>query len=219
MTDESVLQTLPLFSGLEPEEIRELTASLRRRRFARNEVIFHREDPGNCLFAVLSGAVKIALTSPDGKEVILAINGPGDSFGELALFDGEPRSADAVALEPTELLAVPRDTFLQFLRNNPDATLRVLASMARQFRRLTDTVHDSVFLDVPGRLAGTLLQLMDPGDGATREVTQGDLAALIGATRESVNKWLGAFERMGLIARERGKVRVIDPAGLRRRAQ
>ena len=224
MRPEELLQEIPFLSGLSPAETSALAESLRRRRFARNEVIFHRDDPGNCLFIILSGTVKIALQSEDGREVILTLLGPGDHFGELAVLDGEPRSADAVAVEATETMVLPRDMFLEFVEHNPGAALRLLAAFSRGYvRRLTDTVHDAAFLDIPARLARTLVQLLNgrepTADGVQLHLTQNDLAAMVGATRESINKWLGYYERQGWVRRERGFVTIVNSDALVKQAR
>ena len=218
-----VLQGIPIFAGLQEADLGRLERSLRRRRFRRNEVIFHRDDPGDALFVITSGIVKIALRSEDGREVILTLLGAGDYFGELAILDGEPRSADAIATEDCETLTLPRDAFLGFLRGTPDAALRLLEAMTRQYvRRLTDTVYDAAFLDVPARLARTLVHLVESQGEAAKAsqilLTQNDLAALVGATRESINKWLGYYERHGWVKRERGSIVVLQPEALLRRA-
>lgn len=224
MSYAELLERVPFFAALNSDELEHLSESVRRRRYARNEVIFHRDDPGDSLMIIRSGVVKIALNSEDGKEVILTLLSEGDYFGDFALLDGEPRSADAVALEATDVLSLPREVFIGFLRSHPDASLALMAALSRQLRRLTDTVHDTSFLDVPARLARVLINLVDEvpdgTDGAprTRRLTQNDLAALVGATRESVNKWLGFFERRGAIARQRGYVVVLDKKELERRA-
>jgi len=218
MESHAALRAIPFMYGLSDVEIDRLVAALRRRRFARNEVVFHRDDPGNCLYLIAKGTLKIALRYEDGREIILTLLGVGDYFGELALLDGEPRSADAIAVEPCELLLLPRDVFLRFIEESPGAALRLLEALGAQFRRLTDTVHDAAFLDVPGRLARVLQTLSKPAEGeatpAVVRVTQNDLAAMVGATRESINRWLGYYQDQGWIRRERGSVVIIDREAL-----
>ena len=211
------LSRIPFLADLADEDRRQLTASLRRRRYPRNEVIFHQDDPGNCLFILVSGAVKIIRRSLDGRELILSLIAPGEYFGELSLLDGEPRSADAVALEASELLVLPRDTFLRTLETTPSAAIRLLASLSRLYaRRLTDVVEDATFLDVSARLARVLVHLgrNDQRTPPRTELTQTALSAMVGATRESVNKWLGFFERRGWVRRERGELLLLDMESL-----
>jgi CRP-like cAMP-binding protein len=212
----ALLQKIGLFSDLSAQELDTLSRSLRVRRFARGEVVCHRDDPGNALYVIEEGFVKIGLTSPDGREVILTLMGPGDFFGELALLDGEARSADVTAVEPTGVLMLQRDFFLQFLEAHPGASPRLLAALTRQIRRLTNQVYDSTFFDLQTRLARALLKLPNAGKDNTRTVrmTQTQLGAVVGATRESVNKWLGFFEDRRLIQREKGGVVIVDPRGL-----
>jgi CRP-like cAMP-binding protein len=151
--------------------------------------------------------------------------GPGDVFGELALLDGEPRSADAVAVEPTELQLLQRDEYLHFLRDRPSVALDLIGILSRRLRRDAEVIQDAIFLDVPARLARTILRLSDaastvaPGEGppVTPRLTQRDLAGMVGTTRETLNKWLGVFEEQALIRRVTGRIAVLDPAGLRRR--
>lgn len=196
---------------------------LPRRRYAKGEVIFLQGDPGTSLFIVESGRVKITLSSPEGAEVVLARLGPGDYFGELALLDGEPRSADAIAVEPSRLLLLPRDAFLHLLQSDPAFALDLLALVCRRLRQDVAVAQDVAFLDVPARLAKALLQLAESegrpvaeGVALATPLTQTELAGLVGATRESVNKALGCYERQGLIRRIQGGIVVLRPDELRR---
>jgi CRP-like cAMP-binding protein len=216
-----VLLQVPLFAELTPTELATLSGSLRRRRFTRGKVIFVRGDPGDGLYVLESGRVKIVLTSPDGKEIVLAILGPTDFFGDLALLDGEPRSADAVATEAGELLLLQRHDFLRFLEAHPPIAVQLLAILSRRLRRNTQIIQDAAFLDVSGRLARTLLDLAAGSTGQpplviSTRLTQTDLAGMIGATRESVNKWLREYERQGLLRFERGTITLLRPDALRR---
>jgi CRP-like cAMP-binding protein len=197
------------------------SAQLQRRRYAKGEVIFLQGEPGTCLYLVAAGQVKIALTSAEGDEVELARLGPGEFFGELALLDGEPRSADAIATAPTELLLLPRADFLRLLDAQPALVRPLLTLVSRRLRQDVAVAHDVAFLEVPARLAKVLLQLAAQGqpndDGIViARLTQTELAGMVGATRESVNKWLGCFARQGLIRHQRGEITVLQPQGLRR---
>jgi CRP/FNR family transcriptional regulator/CRP/FNR family cyclic AMP-dependent transcriptional regulator len=220
--DNKLLQSIPFLSGLNGDEASLLHDSMRRRRFRRGEVIFHRDDPGDCLYLIDSGTVKIALRSEDDREVILTLLGAGDYFGELAVLDGLPRSADAIAVEPAELLQLPRGAFLAFLEANHGVAVRLLSALSRDYvRRLTDTVGDAAFLDLPARLARTLVHMLESqADGGTElRLTQSDLAAMVGATRESINKWLGHYEHQGWLKRERGLVRILNTDALVKRSR
>jgi len=212
-TRSSLLQKLPILAGLSVDQIEELESALRPRRYQKGEVVFHRDDPGDSLYIIDDGAVRIGLTSSDGREVTLTVLGTGGFFGELALLDGEPRSADAVAVEPTRLLRLQRETFLRFLEGHPATAPVLLATMSRQIRRLTDQVYDAAFLDLPSRLAKAILNLAVAAgggpDGVSLRLTQTELASMVGATRESVNKWLRFYQRRGIIRLGRGTIAVL----------
>jgi len=215
-----VLARVSIFLDLDQADLDQLADELRPRRYRRGETIFVTGDPGMYLCVVNTGRIKLALTSSEGREVILDMLGPGEVFGELALLDGEPRSADAVAVEPSELLLLQRDAFLHFLRNRPEVAISLLGVLSRRIRRDTQLVQDAAFLDVPGRLARTILRLAerdDSGQLQTPRLTQSDLAAVAGTTRETLNKWLGIFAELELIHWADGRVLVLDAEGLRRR--
>ncbi len=218
------LAAVPLFAGLDEADLDSLRRVVRPRRFRRGEVVFHLGDPGDALFVVSSGAIKITLPSEGGEEAILATLRPGDFFGELALLDGAPRSATAVALEPTETLVLPRERFRELVATQPAIRDALLAALARELRRLTVHVEELHFLDIAGRLAARLARLAaEQGrrseDGTIRldaPLTQSDLASMVGCTRQSVNKLLGLFVGDGLIALEREAIVVLDLDGLAR---
>jgi CRP/FNR family cyclic AMP-dependent transcriptional regulator len=218
------LGTISLFADLSSDELDELSSHLRRQRYARGHPIFFRGDPGTSLYLIEDGRVKITLTSADGREAILSLLGPDSFFGELALLDGEPRSADAVALEACSLLVLERDDFSRFLAARPEVTTRLLAVVSRRLRQNAQTVQDAAFLDVAARLARTLLQLAQAHGQPDKEgirimprLTQVEIAGMIGASRESVNKWLAFYERQGLIRVSRGRITVLQPQGLQKR--
>jgi CRP-like cAMP-binding protein len=218
------LERIQLFSGLAPTDLVRLAEGLRTRRFRRGEVLFHQGDPGDSLFIVSSGAVKIVLPSEEGDEAILTSIRPGSFFGELALLDGAPRSATAVAMEPTETLVLRREAFRALIDTSAEARDALLAALAGELRRLTAHVEELHFLDMTGRLAALLARLAQesgiPADDGSirldRPFTQGDLAAMIGATRQSVNKLLGMFVDDGLLRVDRDTIVVLDLAGLLR---
>jgi CRP-like cAMP-binding protein len=219
-----VLTQVGLFAELPAEALAGLAPSLRRRRYPKGQVIFFQGDPGASLCLIETGRVKIALTTPDGREFVLALLGPGDYFGELSLLDGEPRSADAIALEACQLLLLQRDDFLRCLSAHPSVAIRLLAALSRRLRRTDQLVQEAAFLDVPARLARVLLEQAQSADAAggaqpagAGRLTQTELAGMIGATRESVNRWLSYFERQGLIRRQQGRITIVRPEGLRQR--
>ena len=216
------LAAIPFFAGLDRDALERLTGSMRSRRFRRGEVIFHLGDPGDALFVILSGDVKISLPSETGEEAILATLGSGAVFGELALLDGAPRSASATALTATETVVLPRDRFRELIATEAGVRDALLASIAGELRRLTTHVEELHFLDITGRLAARLVRLAQDGgtrtaDGGIRlrkNLTQGDLAAMVGCTRQSVNKLLGQFTDDGMIRLEREGIVVTDMEGL-----
>ena len=215
------LASVPFFAGLDDAALGRVAASVRSRRFRRGEVIFHVGDPGDALFIIVSGEIKISLPSEAGEEAILVRLRPGDVFGELALLDGAPRSATATALSATETVVLPRDRFRELISNEPAVRDALLAALASELRRLTDHVEELHFLDITGRLAACLVRLAGDGapqpDGAIRlrtSLTQGDLASMVGSTRQSVNKLLGQFAADGLLRLERDAIVVTDLEGL-----
>jgi CRP-like cAMP-binding protein len=216
------LTSIAFFAGLGPEALEGLAGTMRARRFKRGEVIFHIGDPGDALFVIVSGEVKISLPSDTGEEAILATLRAGDVFGELALLDGAPRSASATAISATETVVLPRDRFRELIATEAGVRDALLAAIAGELRRLTTHVEELHFLDITGRLAARLVRLAQEGgttlpDGGTRlrnNITQGDLAAMVGCTRQSVNKLLGQFTDDGLLRLEREGIVITDLDGL-----
>jgi CRP/FNR family transcriptional regulator, cyclic AMP receptor protein len=215
-----------LFAGMDRDSLAAMARTLRARRFRRGEVLFHEGDPGDALFVVASGAVKVVVPSEEGEEAILVTLRRGDFLGELALLDGAPRSASAIALESTEALALPRDQFRTLVASEPAIRDALLTALSAELRRLTTHVAELHFLDLTGRLAARLTSLAESHgerlpNGAIRldaPLTQSDLAAMIGATRQSVNKLLGEFEAAGLLRIDRDSILVPDVARLARAA-
>jgi CRP/FNR family cyclic AMP-dependent transcriptional regulator len=216
-----MLSQVPLFAQLPPETVGQLGTRLRRRRYGKGDTVFYQGDPGMSLCIVQQGRVKLALTTPEGREIIIDLLGPGDVFGELALLDGEPRSADAVATEASELLLLERDEFIRFLLERPSVAVELLGILSRRLRRDAQLLQDAAFLDVPARLARTILRLAEApstgGQAVTPRLNQTDLAGLTGTTRETLNKWLGFFQQQGMIRLDKGRISVLEPRRLRER--
>jgi CRP/FNR family transcriptional regulator, cyclic AMP receptor protein len=218
----TALRACALFGSMDDAAIRAVARLLRTRRFRRNEVIFHAGDPGDALFVIESGSVKIVLASLDGEEAIIATLGPGAFFGELAILDGEERSATAVALEPTELGSLARTPFLELVAGEAGVRVALLAGLAGELRRLTRHVEELHFLALPGRLAMRLVELAQqsdaPGPGAelSRHYTQSDLASMIGCSRQSVNRLLSDLSAEGLIRVEHDTICIPDIEALAR---
>lgn len=222
MSRRDLLSHSPLFSQLTPAELEKVAALLRPRRYRAGEPVFREGDPGTALYVIETGEVKILLGGSDGKEVVLSLLGPGEFFGELALLDGEPRSADAVATVPTEMLVLAREDFLRFLREVPTVSVNMLAALSRRFRRTDRLVHDAAFSDVRTRVTRLLIELAEtrgkPGPGGVTigaRLTQGDLASMVGATRESINKCLRSYAAQGLLRHERGRLVLLNVERLR----
>ncbi|HET9456419.1 MAG TPA: Crp/Fnr family transcriptional regulator [Candidatus Limnocylindrales bacterium] len=212
------LRACGLFSHADDATLDALAAALRTRRFRKGETVFHQDDPGDALFIVASGSVKVVLPSNEGSEpAIVAVLGPGEFFGELALLDGAPHSATIVAVEPTETFVLRREAFLDLIDTEPALRRALLASLAVEIRRLTGHVEDLHFLDLPGRLASRIVRLaadrpLEP-DGAVRipwPYTQSELAGMIGGSRQSVNRLLSDLAEEGLVRLERDVLVVAD---------
>ena len=222
----SALARCPLFEQADDAMLHSIAVGMRRRRFRRNEVIFHQGDPGDSLHIVASGAVKIVLPSAEGEEAIIATLRPGDFFGELSLVDGAPRSATATALEPSETLILPRTGFYELLDQVNGLRDALLTGLARELRRLTSHVEELHFLDLAGRLAMRLTRLAQEAMPDARDevrldwpFTQSDLASMIGGTRQSVNRLLSDLVDDGLVRIERDTLVITDLAELERRAE
>lgn len=219
------LRACPLFAQLEPEALSELASRLGQRRYRRNEVVFHQGDPGDTLHVITEGSMKIVLPSPEGDEAIIATLRPGDFFGELALLDGGTHSATVTAVEAATTLALPRSAFLEVLGHSAGMRDALLRSLAAELRRLTGHVEELHFLDLAGRLAMRLVRLADEAGQGSGEVildwpyTQSDLAAMIGGTRQSVNKLLSLLVEDGLIQIDPDRLVILDRDGLARRAE
>ena len=218
------LPEVVLFGGLTDDERAALLTRLRRHRHRKGARVFMHGDLGRDLYVIESGSVKICMITADGKELTLAILGPGEFFGELALLDGEPRSSDAVIMEDAQLLLLERGEFIKFMDEHPSVAHRVIEVLSRRLRNNNELVQDAAFFDVSGRLARVILRLAESvghadADGITisKRLTQSDLAGMIGTTRESVNKWLTFYERQGLVERRGGLIRVLNHEGLRKR--
>jgi CRP-like cAMP-binding protein len=214
-----------LFVDLDDDALARVGSHLLRRRFRRDEVVFHQGDPGDSLHILASGSMKVTLPSLNGEEAIIASLRAGDFFGELALLDGAPRSATIIALEASETMVLPRPAFKALLETDPQVRDALLAGVAGELRRLTGQVEELHFLDLTGRLASRLTRLAREVDPTSNEVslswryTQSDIAAMIGGTRQSVNKLLADLVSDGLISIDRDTLVVHDVARLERQAQ
>jgi CRP-like cAMP-binding protein len=226
------LRRCALFARADQATLEACASQLRVRRFRRGETIFHQGDPGDSLFIIESGSVKIVLPSPEGEEAaIIATLGRADFFGELALLDGAYRSATAVALEATTTLVLRREPFEKLVDSDPGLRHALLAGLATELRRLTGHVEELHFLDLPGRLARRLVRMAEEqglsveGAGGIDEAvltwpfTQSELAAMIGGTRQTVNRLLADFVDQGLLRFERDTLVIPSVERLSRAAE
>jgi CRP/FNR family transcriptional regulator, cyclic AMP receptor protein len=195
-----LLQKCALFAALDEEERRELAAYAHVRSFAAGESICRLGDRGDTMMAVAVGTVRVSLPTAKGKELILADLPPGELLGEIALLDGRPRSASATALTNCELMILERRDVLPFLERNPAACLKLMEMLCAQIRRSDERMYDIAFLDLPVRLAKTLLHCVRPGEGRMKlSLSQNELAEMVGATRENVNRCLRGWQRQGIL--------------------
>jgi CRP-like cAMP-binding protein len=216
-----------LFSRVDDETLARCTESLRTRRYRRNETIFHQGDPGDSLYVIESGAVKIVLPDPEGEDgAIIATLGPGDFFGELALLDGEEHSATAVALEATEAHVLRREAFDRLVDEDPNLRRALFAGLVGELRRLTHHVGELHFLNLPGRLAQRIVRMAREADPAAHgeirlswPFSQSELASMIGGTRQTVNRLLAEFAAEDLVRIERETLVVPDLERLERASE
>ncbi len=224
MSSGATLRRVPFLAILPDAEIAWLATRARARQYRAGTTIFHRDDPGPSLHIINSGLVKLTLASPEGREVTVGILDAGDFFGELALLDGGPRSASAVALEGVETLTLDREPFVALLERHPQVATALLGVLGERLRRTDQLIQDILFLDLPGRLAKQLLALADERGVQTPQgirialrLSQSELAAMIGATRESVNRCLSAYAERGIVALDRDTITLRTPELLRDR--
>ena len=196
------LQSVPLFSHLSEEAAANISRATRERAYPKNSVIVFEDDPGDALFVVKTGQVKVVLIGEDGREVILSVLGKGDFFGEMSLIDDQPRSAHVIAMEDSRLLVLYRDDFRRCMERTPRIALGLLQALSRRLRSADDKIGGLVLLDVPGRVARLLLELADEGNGTTisRSITHHTIAQMCGSSRETVSRTMRTFTEGGLIA-------------------
>jgi CRP/FNR family cyclic AMP-dependent transcriptional regulator len=225
MAMDNALRGALLFSALDEEAAQALRASMTEHKAVRGAVIFAEGDPGDRLYVVMQGKVKLGTQADDGRENMFAVLGPGEMFGELSLFDPSPRQATAVALTDVTLLGLANDALQPWLTGRPEVAIGLLRALARRMRKSHDSLSDLVFTDVPGRVAKALIELAKKfgeheGSGmrVNHDLTQEELAQLVGASRETVNKALADFGQRGWILLEQKSVLILDIDRLKRRA-
>ena len=223
---EETLAKAGIFQGVDPDAALALGSQLEMVDYARGSSIFSEGELGDRLYVILSGKVKLGRHSPDGRENLLAVMGPSDMFGELSVFDPGPRTATATAVTDVKMAKMPQSVLRPWIEAHPEIGEQLLRVLARRLRRTNDSVADLIFTDVPGRVAKALLQMADrfgsrESDGlrVRHDLTQEELAQLVGASRETVNKALADFVHRGWIQLQGKSVVVLDEERLRRRAR
>ena len=221
-----MVRRAPLFSALDGEAGHALLHEMSSSRLERGDILFHEGDPGDALFVIGEGKIKLGRTSSDGRENLVAILGPGEMFGELSLFDPGPRTMTATAVAETQLMGLGNDSLTTLLSGRPEVAKSLLAALAKRLRRTNEHLADLVFTDVPGRVAKALLDLanrfgrpVEEGIMVSHDLTQEELAQLVGASRETVNKALADFATRGWLKLEARAVLLIDLDRLRHRAR
>ncbi len=219
----SVLRQHPIFRDLDPDAVEQLCRYARHMSLKRGATIFSKGDPGNSLFAVINGTVKISISSPDGRNAILNLFNAGDLFGEMAVLDGQERSADAIANTNCEIFVIDRREFLPFLRSQPELAIRIIELLCARLRWTSDQVEQVILQDLPGRLASALLGLtekrkLEP-QSRTIAITQQEISEMVGMTRESINKQLRVWASRNWVRLEHGAIVVLDTASLRELAE
>ncbi|MCH7875156.1 MAG: Crp/Fnr family transcriptional regulator [Gemmatimonadetes bacterium] len=211
------LHGVPLFSRLGEAELARVAEAARERTYPKNSVILFEDDPGDALYIVVTGQVKVVLIGEDGREVILSVLGESDFFGEMSLIDDEPRSAHVIAMEDANLLVLRREDFQNALEAHPRIALGLLLALSHRLRRADDKIGSLVLLDVMGRVARLLLELADENDGVTitRRVTHHTIAQMIGSSRETVSRTMRDLADKGMIEVNRRAITIKDRTALK----
>lgn len=219
MVDAKLLSQTEIFEGIEEELLASVADYSVCRALERGDALFSTGDLPDAMYVVLSGRIAIVTTAPDGRDSVISLMEEGDLFGEMGLFDGRGRSASARALEASEVLAVPYGPVGRLYHDNPDYLWRVVAMLVRRLRAAGTALTDAVFLDVVGRTAKRLLNFAGDDDSFTLPVTQEELAAMVGASRERVNKAISQFVRLGWLGRSGNHYVIRDRAQLTLRSR
>ncbi len=221
MSVASTLSEIPLFSQLRESDIAKLARVTQERSYPKNSLIVFADDPGNALYVVLSGQVKIVIGAEDGREVILSIRGEGEFFGEMSLIDDEPRSAHVIAMENSKLLVLRRGDFNRCLHDMPEIATGLLRALCKRLRQADSMIGSLVLLDVPGRVARLLLEMADRYDGENirQRLTHHMIAQMIGSSRETVSRTMRDFVAQGLIEIARKTVTIPNRREVSRNAE
>lgn len=216
-----VLRRVPLLATLGEADLAAFAALLRERRYPRGSMILAQGDPGEALYLLAAGQVKVVLIHEDGREVILSVLGPGAFFGEMALLDQEPRSAHVVAMTDSLLLQLRREDFQARLRSGPEVAIALLRELSRRLRRADETIASLMLLDVNGRIANLLLELADEegGQRITRRLTHATIGQMVGASRETVSRTMRSLVNRNILRVSRREILLLDREALRLAAQ
>ena len=214
----SVLRKHPIFRDLDAEAFEQLGRYAKSATLKRGATIFSKGDPGNSLIAVISGTVKISISSPDGRNAILNLIGPGEIFGEVAVLDGQARTADAIANSNCEIFVINRREFLPFVKSQPALAMKFIELLCTRLRWTSDQVEQVILQDLPGRLASALIRLTErhkaTQGGRAIAITQQEISEMVGMSRESINKQLRAWASRNLVRLEHGAIVVLDAGPL-----
>ena len=223
--EDDALSQAPLFEALSEDDARALRADVINVSLGRGERLFAEGDGGDKLYIILKGKIKLTRAAHDGRENLLSVHGPGEMFGELSLFDPSPRTASATAITDATLAGLAHDDLRTWLASRPEVAMHMLGALAQRLRRINDIKADLVFTDVPGRVAKALLDLasrfgtqQENGIQVNHDLTQEELAQLVGASRETVNKALADFAARGWVQLSAKSVLLVDTDRLRKRA-
>ena len=215
-----------IFQGVDSEAVAALIGEMDTVEFPKGTTIFEEGEPGDRLYIIVDGKIKLARHAPDGRENLLSVMGPSDMFGELSIFDPGPRTSSAVCVTDVTCATMDSTMLRQWIDNHPEISQQLLRVLARRLRRTNASLADLIFTDVPGRVAKTLLQLANRfgvhEGGALRvnhDLTQEEIAQLVGASRETVNKALATFAHRGWIRLEGKSVLIVNTEHLARRAR
>jgi CRP-like cAMP-binding protein len=219
MVEAEQITAVALFRDLDEAVVEGLVDASSERRLARNDVLFHEHDEPDELFIVQSGRIAMVLRSADGRESVVALMEPGDLFGEMPLFDGHTRSTDARALETSTVIVIPYDPLRKLYTDDPSQLWRVVELFSLRLRVMDGVLADSVFLDVTGRTAKRLLEIAGDADDFSLPVTQEELAGMVGASRERVNKAIASFVRLGWIEQRDRRYHILNRAQLELRSR
>ena len=224
--EEDVVRRAPLFTALDEASAVSLRASMDSVKISKGNILFAEGDEGDHLYVILEGKLKLGTSSGDGRENLLSILGPGEMFGELSLFDPGPRTATATAVTDSRLLSLSNDKVIGWVTQHPNVSLQLLGRLAQRLRRSNEVLADLVFSDVPGRVAKAIMDLgnrfgvqKDDGLHVNHDLTQEELAQLVGASRETVNKALADFASRGWVRLEPRAVVVLDLERLLKRGR